>query len=440
MSVSTSDRLQLSPHTKISALEAANFTHLYWDVAWFGLAFGSTLSFLSVFATRLGATGWQIGLLSAGPALVSVLFTLPVGRWLRGRPLDRTVTQVSIWHRIGYLLLTPLPFLLPQTLQVWAILTIVLLMAIPGTALTVGFNALLATTVAPEFRARVVGRRNALLAGTIMIAFVVSGWILDRLTFTWGYTTVFTLGAVGAWMSTYHIHKIQAPEAPQFQMRPIKDYAQPGRTLGFSGVMPHRLNIGLRLWLNKQLNLADAFASVSGRYWRVMAAYFAFHFAQFLPIALFPIFWVRELGLDDGIIGWINASFYLAMLAFAPLLERLAHRLGNYRLNVVGAILLGLYPLLTALSQGPVLLFIAGIAGGATWAILSGALSNRLLEHIPDNDRPAHLALYNLALNIATLSGTMIGPLMANLVGLREALFIMFALRVASGLILARWG
>jgi MFS family permease len=440
MSISTSNELQVPPRAKISALEAANFSHFYWDVAWFGLAFGSTLSFLSVFATRLGAAGWQIGLLSAGPALVSVLFTLPVGRWLRGRPLDRTVTHMSIWHRIGYVLLVPLPFLLPPALQVWTILIIVLLMAIPGTALSVGFNALLATAVAPEFRGRVVGRRNALLAGTIMLAFVVSGWILDFLPFAWGYTTVFAIGAAGAWMSTYHLYKIRAPQTPQFQMRPVQDYAQPGRTLGFSGVMPHRLNIGLRLWLNKQLNLADSFASISGRYWRVMVAYFAFHFAQFLPIALFPIFWVRELKLDDGIIGWINASFYLAMLAFAALLEPLAQRLGNYRLNVVGAVLLALYPLFTALSHGPILLLIAGIIGGATWAILSGALSNRLLEHIPDNDRPAHLALYNLALNIATLSGTMMGPLMADLVGLREALFIMFVLRVASGLVLARWG
>jgi hypothetical protein len=30
------------------------------------------------------------------------------------------------------------------------------------------------------------------------------------------------------------------------------------------------------------------------------------------------------------------------------------------------------------------------------WAILSGSLVNRLLEHIPVDNRPAHLAIYNL--------------------------------------------
>jgi hypothetical protein len=273
-----------------------------------------------------------------------------------------------------------------------------------------------------------------------MISFVFSGWILDRLPFTWGYTSIFALGAIGAVMSTYHIYRLRVPELPQFQIRPIKDYAQPGRLLGFSGVMPHRLNVGLRLWLNKQFNISEMFAHISPRYWRVMAAYFSFHFAQFLPVALFPIFWVRELTLNDGAIGWVNASFYLGMLIFAPLLGRLANQVGNYRLNIAGTILLALYPLFHALSWDATLLVVAGIIGGATWAILSGALSNRLLEHIPDDDRPAHLALYNLALNIAVLSGTMLGPLVANVIGLREALFLMFALRVASGLALARWG
>ena len=74
------------------------------------------------------------------------------------------------------------------------------------------------------------------------------------------------------------------------------------------------------------------------------------------------------------------------------------------------------------------------------WGLLSGSLSNRLLEIIPAHQRPAHLALYNLALNLATLSGTMLGPYMAGWVGLREALLIVAGLRLVSGLALARWG
>jgi MFS family permease len=179
---------------------------------------------------------------------------------------------------------------------------------------------------------------------------------------------------------------------------------------------------------------------LSSQYRWAMAAFFLFHFSQLLPAALFPLFWVREVSLSDGAIGWINATFYFSMLVASPFLESLTRRLGNYRLTVWGAILLSLYPLLTALSYDLILLLVASVAGGVVWAILSGALVNRLLELAPENDRPTHFAIYNLSLNIATLSSTMLGPLLADVTGLREAIFIVFLLRVGSGFALSRWG
>ena len=94
---------------QLKSVESANFWHLYWDVAWFGLLFGSTISFLAVFAARLGAAGWQLALLTAGPAMVSVMFTLPAGSWLEKRDLGRAVTKTAVWHRMVYLVLVPLP-------------------------------------------------------------------------------------------------------------------------------------------------------------------------------------------------------------------------------------------------------------------------------------------------------------------------------------------
>jgi MFS family permease len=429
------EREQVAPE-----IQTANFFHLYRDVAWYGLAFGSTLSFLAVFATRLGAAGWQIGLLSAGPALVNALVTLPAGRWLENQALGRAVVRTALWQRLGFFLMIPLPLLMPDSLKVWALLGLSLLMAVPGTALAIGFNALLATTVPPQARGRVVGWRNALLAGTIMAAFLLSGWILDRLPFEWGYATVFALGALGAGMSTYHLSRIQVPPTPEFKNRPLRDRAQIGRGIGLGGDAPQRLDITLRLWLNWRPARGTWLAGISSQFRWVIVAFFFFHFTQMLPAALFPIFWVREVHLTDGQIGWINALFYVTMLAVSPLLEPLTRRLGSYRLAVVGSILLASYPLITALSYELAQLLVVSVVGGTVWAILSGALVNRLLEVTPENKRPSHLALYNLALNVATLSGTMLGPLLADVTDLRTALFIIAALRVGSGLVMARWG
>lgn len=421
-------------------VQAANFWHLYWDVAWFGVAYGSTLSFVAIFATRLGAAGWQVGLLTAGPALVNALFTIPAGRWLEARPLGRTVVVTAFWQRLGFFLMAPLPLILPDSLKVWAILVLVLAMAIPGTALAVSFNALLATTVPPEFRGRVVGRRNSLLAGANMLTFLLCGWLLDTLPFEWGYAAVFALGALGGAMSTYHLTCIKPPPTPQFQMRPLQDQAQPGGEIGQMGDTPPRIGLTMRLWLRWRPNPKTLTQGVSPSYSWVMLAFFFFHFTQFLPQPLFPIFWVRDIRLTDGEIGWINAAFYLVMLVVAPFLEPLTKRMGNRRLTVIGSVLLSSFPLLNALSYNFTMLLIANIVGAINWAVLSGALVNRLLEVTPEDKRPSHLALYNLTLNVATLSGTMLGPVLVEITGMREALLIIFVLRVCSGLAMGRWG
>jgi MFS family permease len=196
----------------------------------------------------------------------------------------------------------------------------------------------------------------------------------------------------------------------------------------------------MRLWLRWRPVQGGLNINVSDRYRQVMLAYFAFHFTQMLPTALFPIFWVREIHLSDGEIGWLNATFYLSMLLAAPLLEPLTRRLGNYRLAVLGSISLAAYPFITGLSYGLPLLLLTSIIGGVVWAILSGALVNRLLEVTPEDQRPSHLALYNLALNVATLAGTMLGPVLAGVIGLREALLFIALLRIGSGLAMTRWG
>ena len=82
----------------------SNFHHLYLDIAWYGLLSGSAMAFVAVYAARLGATPLQIGLLTAGPAVVNLVFALPVGRWLEHQPMGRAVFWTSVLHRAFYLL------------------------------------------------------------------------------------------------------------------------------------------------------------------------------------------------------------------------------------------------------------------------------------------------------------------------------------------------
>jgi predicted MFS family arabinose efflux permease len=73
------------------------------------------------------------------------------------------------------------------------------------------------------------------------------------------------------------------------------------------------------------------------------------------------------------------------------------------------------------------------LIGGFAWSLVGAAIGNYLLENVPNTDRPAYLAWYNLALNLAILIGSLLGALLAQQFGLVEALVIGFVARALGG-------
>ena len=404
---------------------------------------GSAVAFIAIYATRLGAATWQIGFLTAGPALINLIFTLPAGQWVARRHLVRTVFWTSIGQRLIYPLLVLVALLQPPELQIWSIIGLVLLTSIPGAALAIAFNALFAEAVPERKRGEVVGRRNALLALMVLISSLVSGQLLRTLPPEQGYPLVFALGTMGAIFSSYHLWRVHLDNpipTRAWKGAALGDAERSGRVLMLPD-MPLSRTFATRVLTRVQDIGANAvLAPLRTAFGPFVFALFAFHFAQYVPLPLFPLFWVREAHLDDGAISILNAVFYTVMLIASLRLGALTLRFGSRRLMVVGAFLLSLYPLLTALSTDIRLLLAASIVGGCVWAVLGGALANRLLERVPDTDRPTYLALYNLALNAAMLLGALLGSLLADAYGLRETLLIATGLRIGAGFLLLRFG
>ena len=204
----------LRSNHSIPAEYRANFVHLFFDIAWFGVLSGSAMTFVAVYAARQGATGFQLGLLSASPALVNLVCTLPAARWLEKQPIGPAVFWSSALHRIFYLVWIFLPSFFTPQVQIWAFIGLTLLMSIPGTALAVGFNGLFAEVVPPQWRAHVAGVRNALLAVTLIAVSLLCGYILNRFDFPAGYQLVFGLGFLGAALSSLHLKHVVPVSTP----------------------------------------------------------------------------------------------------------------------------------------------------------------------------------------------------------------------------------
>jgi MFS family permease len=417
----------------LSNEQRANIRHLYFDISWIGITSGTTISFLAIYAARLGASNLQIGLLSAGPAIINLLISLPVGHWLEGRPLVRTAFWSAFWQRIGLIVLIFLPWLLAEAAQTWGIVGLMLVISAPAAILMIAFNTLFADVIPPHLRGEVVGRRNALSAVTTMVSLLVSGQILVYVHYPTNYQIVFAIGAIGAMMSTYHVGRIRSTKEPALQWKwSIVKFTH------LREIFLHRLQWKPENFVNgKVFQRLDVLRGPFGLF---MTAYLAFYTFQYISISIGPVYFVRTLNLKDNAIGLGSALFNLILMMASMYVGRLATRFSNRRLMVTSGMLFGLYPLIMGLARNAWLYYVGSAVGGIIWAVVNVGMINRLMERVPEDDRPAHMAIHNLVLNLGILVGSLVGPLIGDLSGLRTTMYIGAGLRLLAGVLLWMWG
>ncbi len=403
----------------------ANFIHFYLDIGWYALLAGSSLNFQNVYAARLGASGFQIGLLGAIPALVSLLLAIPAGFWLAKRRVHHAVFWTSVVYRLGFLLWVFLPWVFNEQGQIWGLTGIIFLQAIPLTALGVGFNALFASAVPTEWRASVAAKRNIVLSVVFMGASLGSGWMLEQLPFPFNYQVIFFIGFLGAAMSSVHLYFIRPlPEAESGAERSAPEPGQPSNEIAPRPSLKNSLR--LDIWKTP---------------FRVtLLVLLAFHLSQYLAIPLFPIYFVNELGLTDEHIGIGTALFYLTVLLGSTQLSRLVRKTSHKAVTGWGVIGMSLYPIFLAFSTQVWEYYAVSILGGLVWAMVGGAQLNYLLEACPPQDRPAYLAWYTIVLNACALAGSLLGPVMATGIGISLALVVTGILRGFAGAAILKWG
>jgi MFS family permease len=401
-----------------------NFIHLYFDIAWFGILSGSAINFLNVYAARLGANGFQIGLLAAMPAVISLFLSLPAGSWLQKRPVGKSVFWVAVLSRLGYFLWIPLPWLFGNQGQIWALIIITLAMGIPMCGLSVGFNALFAAAVPKEWRASVVGIRNVVQSLTFIISSLGTGFILNHMVFPIGYQLVFGVGFLSAAMSTFHLFFVRPQTEQSMSKAPDNHFiAGEGQTNRRPGLL---MTLRLDIWRTP--------------FRKILLVLLGFHLSQYIAFPLFTLYTVNSLHLTDANIGIATAFFYLSVLLGSTQLNNLEHKVGHHKLTGWGVIGMSIYPIAMAISQNATHYYLLSIIGGFAWALVAGAYANYLLERIPEDDRPAHLAWYNIILNIAVLIGSLAGPLVAGYIGLSVALVVFGVMRLMAGIAILKWG
>lgn len=419
-------------------VQVQNDRHLYLDIFWWGILGGTVISFLSIYLARLGATNFQLSILTAGPAVVNMLISLPAGKWLENRSFTRTVYLTSILHRAGYVFVLLVMLIFAEHLQISLVLLITVVMSIPGAVLMIGFNAMFAEIVPPDRRGQVVGRRNALLAISMTTTALIAGQLLEHIAFPLNYQIVFFIGIIGGALSCYEIGRLReipgGKPAPRIG-KPFMDRARPGMGAAHYG---RRYIPGMR-FLTRGVDMLRV-DLLRGEFGLFLVAMFSFYITQYLVIPLFPKYSVDYMGLTDGVISIGTAFFQVTVFFSSMRLGRVSDRLGHHRLMVLSILGFAAFPLSIGLVPTVPAYMVGAAVGGIGWGFLGGALANRLMERVPEDDRPAHMALFNLTLNVGVLAGSLLGPVLSGITGIQAAMVIGGVLRILSAGILWRWG
>ncbi len=370
-------------------------------------------SFLAVFLVRLGASNFQVGLLTAMPALTGMLLAIPIGEFLSRRPNIVPWFATSRFFVLSCYLLTGLtPFLVGAQaptviIGIWALATL------PQTLVSVAFTVVMGAVAGPGGRMTLMSRRWSILGLTNTLTVLVVGQLLNLFDFPLNYQVVFIGSTVGALISFAFSSSIKLPSVtvPASEQPFLVTLRQHSRML-----------------------------RANRRFVNFTVSQFVFRWGLALAIPLFPIYWVRNLHASDQMVSVINSTAtFVTMIAYF-VWARVSQRRGSRPVLLISALGICFYPLLTALTpRAEILPLWAGMAGLFS-AGIELVFFDVLVGTCPPDQQAAYVGIYQTTVYIATFLAPLLGTTLSDLIGIVPVLILATVIRLVGFGMIARLG
>lgn len=370
--------------------------------------------FLPVFLTRLGASNFQVGLLSSMPGVTGLILAILVGRFLQTRrrivpwfSLSRLMV-ISSYALTGLLtLLLPRSYMVASTLAIWAFATL------PQTALAVAFSVVMNAVAGPEGRYALLSRRWAIFGLTSVVGTFIVTRVIDRVAFPLNYAFMFLGLSLGGLISFYFSNQITLPDQ---STPPLSTGQSPKETICNYLAL---------------LRSTPAFVSFASKR-------FVYFSALALSAPIMPLYLVRKVGASDSQIGSVNMIFTLLMLAGYFLWPRVSKRRGGRFVLLATTLGMVLYPALTATTHHVESIMIFAAIAGLFQAGLDLVFFDELLKTIPAEYSATFVSLAQSLQYLSTILAPMLGTFLASYIGLGGALWLSASLRLLGFLLFLR--
>ena len=372
--------------------------------------------FLPVFLTRLGASNFQVGLLTSMPGITGLVLAIIVGRFLQAR------SNIVPWYSLSRLLVIScyaltglLTFVLSKEYAVIATLAIWAFATLPQTALAVAFSVVMNAVAGPEGRYDLLSRRWAIfgLTSVVMTFFVTR--VIDLVEFPRNYEMMFLGLSLGGFISYYFSKQIKLP--PHASRSPVSAPSS-------SAFDTARNYLSL-------IRGAPAFTSFATKK-------FVYYSALVLSQPIMPLFLVRDVKATDSQIGTITMAMTLVMLAGYFVWPRASRKYGGRFVLLATTFGMIFYPALTAATpQVPLIILYAGIAG-LFQAGLDLVFFDELMKTVPPEYGATFVSLVQSMQYLSAIVAPLVGTWMADYIGLGGALWVSAGLRLVGFVLFLR--
>jgi len=387
-----------------------NFRNVQIDAV--GVALASTAApFLPVLLTRLGASTFQITMLTFMPAVTGLLLAIPLGQFLQTR---RNIVPWFSMARLAvlssYALTGIITILLPQAVSVFGILGVWALATVPQTVVNICFSVVMNSVAGPGGRYELMTHRWSIMGFSNALSALLAGQLLDRLPFPINYQVVFIGLSVGGLISYYFSSKIVLPDNLHYEQtrrRPVieelRDYA-------------------------RHIFSEKPFVSF-------VAKRFVFLTGAALATPLLPIYYVRNLHAADSSIALISIAANTTVILGYFFWTLQSRRRGGRAVLIAVTFGGSLYPILVGLtSQVWPVVFYAGLNGIFT-AGLNLVMFDELMKTVPVEYSAKFVAAAQMLQYTSSIVTPLLAPWLSEQIGFGLALILSGSISLAGFLL-----
>jgi predicted MFS family arabinose efflux permease len=383
-----------------------NSTAVLIEAIFLGILFSSE-PFLPVFLTRLGATTFQVGLLTSMPAVAGLLLTIPLGQYLINS------RQIADWYRyprlagsVAYVFTGLIPFLVsaPQ-LSIMLILVVWAAATLPHVILMITFSVVMNAVAGPKGRYELMARRHAIVVLVSAASVAGAGWFLEQIAFPLNFQLLFMFFSIlGGGAAFYFASHIKLPEKTSVYTPPVSIQ----KTMqDFRVILRENPSFTSFVWIR-----------------------FVFMLGYMTVLPLIPVYYVREVQASDGWIGLIS-TVQLGVMVFGYFfwLRQTRGKLSNRTMLLATTLVLAVYPAIIACTHKVEL--IALVTGLAFFfqAGLDLVFFDELMRTVPEGESIRYISLAQSIQYIAAITGPLLGSFLSGHIGLSGALFVGAAIR-----------